>query len=232
MTARQTLFFLLPFLLISCGKGLPADAATAPAASIKPVPAAAVIAAQPAVPAIPGEEAPAEEDPAAVLGTEKQMERNYGWKFGIMESKLVRGVIDTALFPRFFKPLDSLPIVLKATKDNLYASLTIQRKSNALIHYKLELIEFGQANYVGEGVAKIDAGAFKAYATDPWTVDTPVTGYLCAEYTDRQKGCLTYIRIAGEAIKDGSPLLAKIQKNCNGKIREITLEDFPVLVEK
>jgi hypothetical protein len=58
--------------------------------------------------------------------------------------------------------------------------------------------------------------------------------YGVDEYVDMNEDCYTAIRLGNpENFREGkAQLLGKLIKNCNGKIREIELDNFPTFIEK
>ena len=119
--------------------------------------------------------------------------------------------------------------MLSAKKDELTIILNIERVNQTTIHYKIEMNEFEKYYQKYEGMADLTPTFYLGVETD----ESSLSGmsYLSTEFVDSQDSCHTYIRL-GKEEGPAQNLLGKIIKNCNGKIKNITLDDFPTLVEK
>jgi hypothetical protein len=144
----------------------------------------------------------------------------------LVDSFLILGPTDTVTFPQI--PTVGKMTVLTAKKGELAIALTIERINQTTIDFKLEMIEFGKASYHYKGQADLSPRFYFGAETD----ESSLSGisYLSTEFSSSQDSCYTSIRIG---IEDSRPyLLGKIKKNCNGKIMDIGLDNFPTLVEK
>lgn len=91
------------------------------------------------------------------------------------------------------------------------------------------MVEFGKTNYTTKGIASIADGSHLGEESD----ESSISGlsYSSEQYIDTKEDCYTYIRL-GKEEKSGNYLLGKIIKNCNNKIKDIDLDNFPTLIEK
>lgn len=133
---------------------------------------------------------------------------------------------DTIEFPN--RPEINKRIVLTAIKDNLAIALKIKRVNQVSIEYIIEMTEFGKSSFKSNGIAEISSGFFLGSESD--TYEATGNSYFSTSYQNENDKCFTYIRLGTQ--EDASYLLGKIIKNCNGKIKEINLENFPTLREK
>ena len=140
---------------------------------------------------------------------------------------LILGSSDTVSFPE--TPEIGNRTVLTAMNDKLAIALTIERINYTSLEYKIEMVEFGQTTYIYKGYADLYPRFYLGSETDESTLSG--ISYLSTEYNDNRDSCYTYIRL-GKEQDSGPHLLAKIIKNCNGKIQDIELDNFPTLVEK
>ncbi len=119
--------------------------------------------------------------------------------------------------------------LLTARKDNFALVLSGTRINYSTLKYKLVIVQFGRKSYFLEGFAHVRAKI-------PIVVDRDFNefteqSYLIDEYFDNTDSCQLSIRIGSEeSIKN--VLFAKISSNCNEKIKNIDLENFPTLIEK
>ncbi|PKV50091.1 hypothetical protein ATE84_2140 [Aquimarina sp. MAR_2010_214] len=121
-------------------------------------------------------------------------------------------------------------ITLTGKKGNLVIVVTIKRFNYTTIDYKIEMTEFGKLNHTQSGKADIASGFYFGDESD--TIDKTGISYFSTEFTDlRENDCYTYIRLGYEK-ETGPYLLGKIVKNCNGKLSDIDLDNFPTLIEK
>ena len=87
------------------------------------------------------------------------------------------------------------------------------------------MVEFGKSSYNQTGQADIISSFFLGTESDE-DVKTG-EGYFVTEYIERRaKDCHIHIRLGDDNER------AKIIKNCNGKIRDITLDNFKTLRRK
>ena len=145
----------------------------------------------------------------------------------LVDSFLILGQTDTVTFPQ--TPQIGKRTVLTAKKDELAIALTIERINQTTIDYKIEMVEFGNASYNHKGQADLNPRFYFGAETD----ESSLSGisYLSTEFSDSRDSCYTYIRLGRE--EDSGPfLLGKIIKNCNGKLQDIRLDNFPTLIEK
>jgi hypothetical protein len=157
----------------------------------------------------------------------KEMEKQGMNNISLVDSFLILGQTDTVTFPQ--TPKIGTKTILTAKKGELAIALTVNRINQTTIDYKIEMVEFGNASYNYEGQADLNPRFYFGAETD----ESSLSGisYLSTQFSDSQDSCYTYIRLGKE--EDSGPyLLGKLIKNCNGKLRNIDLEDFPTLVEK
>ncbi len=146
--------------------------------------------------------------------------------FELTDNLLILKNKDTIEFPN--KPEINKQIVLTAIKENLAIALKIKRINQVSIEYIIEMTEFGKSSFKSNGIAEISSGFFLGSESD--TYEATGTSYFSTSYQNENDECYTYIRLGTQ---DGnSCLLGKIIKNCNGKIKDIDLENFPTLREK
>ena len=129
---------------------------------------------------------------------------------------------DTAYFPE--TPKIGKQIILTGRKGNLAISLTVKRINYTTVDYKIEMVEFGKSSHNSSGQAEIISSFFLGAESN----DDEKSGesYFVTEYIDRENDCYTHIRLGDETD------LVKIIKNCNGKIKDITLDNFTTLHRK
>ena len=82
-----------------------------------------------------------------------EMERLGAKNIALVDSFMILGNTDTIRFPQ--EPRIGERIVLTARKDHLAIALTVKRLNQTAIDYKVELVEFGNANYTTRGQAEI-----------------------------------------------------------------------------
>jgi hypothetical protein len=147
--------------------------------------------------------------------------------FKLSNNYLILNNKDTIEFPK--RPEINKRIVLTAIKDNLAIALIVKRINQVTIEYRLEMTKFGKASYKINGIAEINPSFFLGSESD--TFSATGTSYFSTTYQSNEKnGCFNYIRLG--STNDRKYLLGKIIKNCNGEIKDITLENFPTLREK
>ncbi|MEY5000127.1 MAG: hypothetical protein RLZZ211_163 [Bacteroidota bacterium] len=144
-------------------------------------------------------------------------------KIELIDSLLIIDNKDTVLFSRTPKIGESREYTGK--KGNLAIAVTIKRINYTTVDYRIEMVEFGKANHTQTGQADISSGFF--FGPESNIDEQTGVGYFVTEYTDnRANNCATHIRIGDENE------LAKIIKYCNGKIKDITLDNFTTLHKK
>ncbi|WP_445456645.1 YARHG domain-containing protein [Flavobacterium sp. HNIBRBA15423] len=134
---------------------------------------------------------------------------------------------ENTYIPEF--PEKNKRIVLTAKQDNLSIALVVKRINEKTIEYSIEMVESGKNNYTKKGFASVSDGPYLGSESD----ESSVSGisYFCDEYIDTNGDCYINIRL-GKEEESGNHLLGKIIKNCNDKIKDITLDNFPTLIEK
>jgi hypothetical protein len=148
-------------------------------------------------------------------------------KFELKDSLLVIDGKDTAYFPTI--PKIGKYIKLTGKREHVLMAVTVKRINYTTVDYTVEMVEFGKAHHNQSGQADIIASFFLGPEYD--TNERTGAGYPVTEFSDyKTKDCHTYIRLGYEA---GYPeLLGKLIKNCNGKMKAITLDNFSTLIEK
>ncbi|MCT4666184.1 MAG: hypothetical protein N4A45_13240 [Flavobacteriales bacterium] len=144
----------------------------------------------------------------------------------LVDSFLILSSRDTVTFPQI--PEIGKKTILTAKKDEFAIALTIKRINQTTIDYKIEMVEIGNTSYNYKGQADLMPRFYLGSETD----ESSLTGisYLSTEFSNNHDSCYTYIRLGKE---DSMPyLLGKIIKNCNGKIKNIGIDNFSTLVEK
>lgn len=157
----------------------------------------------------------------------KELEKSGMSNVSLVDSFLILSPADTVVFPQFLQIGEKT--ILTAKKNKLAIALTIERINQTTIDYKVEMVEFGNISYNFKGQADLNP----RFNFEPETDESSLSGisYSSTEYRNSQDSCQTIIRLGRE--KDSGPyLLGKIIKNCNGKIQDIELGNFPTLIEK
>lgn len=147
--------------------------------------------------------------------------RKLGYeKFELKDSLLIIDNKDTVTFSQ--TPKIGEYRVYTGRQDNLAIAVTVKRINYTSVDYKIEMVEFGKTSHNQTGQADIISGFF--FGAESNEDEQTGEGYFVTEYTDnRENNCYTHIRLGDENE------LAKIIKNCNGKIKDITLENFTTL---
>lgn len=119
-------------------------------------------------------------------------------------------------------------IQFTAKQEELAMALTVERLNQVKLKYRLEMVEFGHVSYQHRGEAELSAHFYLGAESD----DDPQSGvaYFPTEFYDDNDSCYFHIRIGQPEGK--KHLLAKVVKNCNGKLRDIFLNNYPTLMEK
>ena len=134
---------------------------------------------------------------------------------------------DSITFPKV--PSLNKRMTFTARKDDLAIALIIKRINYTSIEYRIELVEFGQSSKTENGIAHL--GGFFFLGSESDTNDQTGEEYFSTEYATATDSCYTYIRL-GILEESNNQILAKVIKNCNGKIKDITIDNFPNLREK
>jgi hypothetical protein len=148
-------------------------------------------------------------------------------EINLSDSFIILNHKDTVIFPDV--PVVGKRITLTGYKNNLSIAVHIRRVNYTTVKYKIEMNDNVNGNYEEEGYADLSAGFILAEEID----ENDFSGMSCSsyEYSDNKGGCYLSLRLGYEVEKQNL-LLGKLIKNCNGKIRNIELGDFPTLVEK
>ncbi len=117
-----------------------------------------------------------------------------------------------------------------AKQGELAVALRLTLLNPLQVSYHIEMVEFGKASHTQEGIARLSPMFFIGVESD---VD-PSTGeaYFSDEYTETKGDCITAIRIQNNVDSSEASSKIKLIKNCNGKIRDIDLDNFPTLFKK
>lgn len=144
-------------------------------------------------------------------------------KIELIDSLLIIENTDTITFSQ--TPKMGEERVYTGRQDDLAIAVTVKRINYTTIDYKIEMVEFGKSNYLQNGQADIASSFFFGAESDEYGLTGEA--YFVTEYADyRKDNCYTFIRIGDDNN------LAKIIQNCNGKIKDITLENFTTLHRK
>ena len=144
-------------------------------------------------------------------------------KIELKDSLLIIDNKDTVLFSD--TPKIGEARVYTGKKGNLAIAVTVKRSNYTTVDYQIEMVEFGKTSHTQSGQADIISSFF--FGPESNINEQTGEGYFVTEYTDnRADNCATHIRIGDENE------LAKIIKYCNGKIKDITLENFTTLHKK
>lgn len=144
-------------------------------------------------------------------------------KFELIDSLLIIDNKDTVTFSQ--TPKIGEQRVYTGKQDNLAIAVTIKRINYTTVDYKIEMVEFGKTSHNQTGQSDIISSFFLGAESNE--DERTGEGYFVTEYIDnRENNCYTHIRLGDENE------LAKIIKNCNGKIKDITLDNFTTLHRK
>lgn len=144
-------------------------------------------------------------------------------KIELKDSLLIIDSKDTAVFSK--TPKIGEYRVYTGIQDNLAIAVSVKRINYTTVNYKIEMVEFGKTSHNQSGQADLISSFF--FGAESNEDERTGEGYFVTEYTDnRENNCYTHIRLGDE--KE----LANIIKNCNGKIKDITLENFRTLHRK
>ena|SRR5690554_493442 len=144
-------------------------------------------------------------------------------KFELIDSLLIIDNKDTVTFSQ--TPKIGEQRVYTGKQDNLAIAVTIKRINYTTVDYKIEMVEFGKTSHNQTGQSDIISSFFFGAESDE--DERTGEGYFVTEFIDnRENNCYTHIRLGDENE------LAKIIKNCNGKIKDITLDNFTTLHRK
>lgn len=133
------------------------------------------------------------------------------------------GTEDTFQFPEL--PRFGEDLSFEGEKDGLVVNVWINRKNYNSIAFHINIYENEQTYYSRKGVAEIGAFFYHGAETDI-NIKTG-NGYLSTEFSDEYNNCYIGIRIGRDG--DTGEILCKLKKNCNNKIQDITLDNFPNL---
>ena len=146
-------------------------------------------------------------------------------KFNLEDSLLIVDNQDTILFPQSVKFGDEIQFT--GRKGELVIALRVKRINYSTVSYTLEMVEFGKSHHNQKGTADLSSGFFLGSESDEQNGEM----YMVDEFIDQRDDCLLKIRI-GNAPGNRNSLVCKVVKNCNGKLKNITLTNFPALQEK
>jgi hypothetical protein len=156
----------------------------------------------------------------------EELKKQSGYEcFALKDSVMIVNKTDTFTFPA--SPKIGEQMILTGKKGKLAIALTLKRVNYTSIDYKIEMVEFGKTNHIQSGQAHIPSNFFLGDESD----EDIITGlsYSVNQFIDnREKDCYAHIRL-GELNKS---IVAKLIKNCNGKITDITLDNFTILQVK
>lgn len=144
-------------------------------------------------------------------------------KIELIDSLLILDGIDTVFFPT--KSKFGKQAVYTGIQDNLAIAITVKWVNYTTIEYRIEMTEFGKTSHNQNGKAELGPSFFFGAESN----DDERTGesFFVTEFTDHlENSCNTRIRLGD----DGR--LAKLYKNCNGKIRDIDMDNFGTLHRK
>lgn len=140
----------------------------------------------------------------------------------LIDSFYIIGKLDTFQFPDL--PLFGKSFNFVGEKDGLKVSIFISRRNYNSIAFHIRMDKSGFPQYNRKGVAEFGPFFYFGAETD---TDFEGNGYLSTEYSDSYNSdCYVGIRI-GKA--DNGEVLVKLKKNCNNKIQDVTLDNFPNL---
>lgn len=121
--------------------------------------------------------------------------------------------------------------VFTARKENLAVALSIERINYTTIDYKVEMVEFGKANYTTKGKAHLNSRFF--LGSEP--AKNTNTGHMLYltkfSSNDEKEGCYTTIGIGYQG-ESPNILYAILDKNCNDSLPDISNDNFKTLIEK
>lgn len=143
-------------------------------------------------------------------------------QYELKDSMLIIDKKDTSYFPG--SPAIGRKQTYTRKRGDLSVAIHIQRLNYTTIKYRIEIVEDGKSSHNETGEADLNAGYFLATETD----EDDMTGnlYPAAEFSfNASDECFTSIRIGFDEGKG----MAKLNKSCKGKIRSMSLEDFPTL---
>ena len=140
----------------------------------------------------------------------------------LVDSFYIIGVEDTVLFPEF--PKFGKGQTFEGEQDDLKISAYISRRNYNSIAFNITMDKKDIPQFNRKGIAEFGPFFYFGAETD---TDFEGKGYLSTEYSDNYNSdCYVGIRI-GKA--ENGEVLVKLKKNCNNKIQDITLDNFPNL---
>ena len=154
----------------------------------------------------------------------EEMEKAEMKNVSLVDSFMILGKTDTVIFPQ--TPKVGTSTTFTAREGDLAIGLIVERINQTTIEYSIEMVEFGNASFNCKGKADLSPRFYFGSEIDQNSLSG--NSYLSAEFIDREDTCYTFIRIG----KEKHRLLAKLKKNCNGKHKNIELDNFPILIEK
>ncbi len=135
---------------------------------------------------------------------------------------------DSIQFPQI--PKVNKRYTLTGKEGDLAIAITVKRINYTTIEYKIEMNEFGKSIKSEMGLADLSPFFFLGSESD--IDDQTKESYFCTEFSGGHDSCHLSIRIGNIEDSPERALLAKLIKNCNDKIRDIDLDNFPTLREK
>lgn len=146
----------------------------------------------------------------------------------LKENLMILNQKDSILFPAI--PELHKSMTFTARKEDLAIALILKRINYTSIEYRIELVEFGKTSKMENGIA--DLAVFFFLGSESDTDDLTGENYFSTAYSTEKDSCYTNIRIGQIESSIEKPLLVKVLKNCNGKIKDISLDNFPTLHKK
>lgn len=150
--------------------------------------------------------------------------KNLGYKnFRLIDSLLIIDKKDSFVFSKSPKIGEQRTYI--GSQDNITIKITVNRINYTTIDYRINMIESGKVAYNQSGKADIISTFFLGTETDE--IERTGETYSVEEFIDQKtNNCYTKIRI-GDDNK-----CAKLVKNCNENIKDITLDNFTTLYKK
>ncbi len=135
---------------------------------------------------------------------------------------------DSIQFPQI--PKVNERYTLTGKEGDLAIAITVKRINYTSLEYKIEMNEFGKSSKSEIGLAELSPFFFLGSESD--MDDRTEESYFCTEFSAVHDSCHLSIRIGNMEDSPEQALLGKLIKNCNDKIRDIDLDNFPTLREK
>lgn len=108
-------------------------------------------------------------------------------------------------------------------------ALSVERINYSSIWYDLELVEFGNSSHNQEGQVDLMADFF--LRNDSVKVANGKILRMNQYQGTENDSCYISIKL-GNNDKVAPYWFAQVEKNCNGKIKDITPDNYPALIEK